>query len=89
MATEPRPGEEKASGGPGEMGSWRRAWPGRMDVGQSVKSLRWPDPGQLVGCMLPLSTVLGGHTLCPLPSPQFIPPPPWLRFHPPEQVRLS
>lgn len=24
MATEPRPGEEKASGGPGEMGSWRR-----------------------------------------------------------------
>ena len=24
MATEPRPGEEKASGGPSEMGSWRR-----------------------------------------------------------------
>lgn len=37
-------------------------WPGRMDVRHSVKSLRWPDPGQLVGCTLPLSTVLGGHT---------------------------
>lgn len=54
-----------------KMGSWRRAWPGRMDVRHSVKSLRWPDPGQLVGCMLPLSTVLGGHTcyvLSPPPS---------------------
>lgn len=37
-------------------------WPGRMDVRHSVKSLRWPDPGQLVGCTLPLSAALGGHT---------------------------